>query len=56
MVHESIARWLETAIALLERGLFFRAESVKEIQACVKIQQAINGRYTRRFRHPLLLE
>lgn len=56
VVHESIARWLETAIALLERGIFFRAESVRDIQARVKTQQAINGRYTRRFRHSLPLE
>ncbi len=56
VLHASIARWLETAIALLERGVFFQAKSVKDVQACVKIQKAINGRYTRRFHHPLPLE
>jgi cell wall assembly regulator SMI1 len=56
VVHKSIARWLETSIALLERGVFFRAETFEEIQARVKIQKAVNGRYTQRFRHPLPLE
>ncbi len=56
VLHASIARWLETAIALLARGVFFRAEAFQEIQARVKIQKAVNGRYTQRFRHPLPLE
>lgn len=56
VVHESIARWLETAIALLECGVFFQAESVKDIQARVKIQKTINGHYIRHLHYPLPLE
>jgi len=56
VVHESIARWLETNIALLERGVFFRAETPAEIQAHVRIGAKINGKYTKRFENPLPLE
>ncbi len=55
VLHESIARWLETAIALLERGIFFQAETPTEIQAQVRIGNKINGKYTRRFENPLPL-
>ncbi|MBN1919830.1 MAG: SMI1/KNR4 family protein [Anaerolineae bacterium] len=56
VVHESIARWLETNIALLERGVFFRAESIKDIQTRVRIGAKLNGKYTKRFQNPLPLE
>ncbi len=56
VVHESIARWLETNIALLERGVFFRAATPAEIQARVRIGNKINGKYTKCFENPLPLE
>jgi len=55
VLHESIAHWLETAIALVEHGVFFQAETFEEIEARVEIQKAVNGCYTQRFRHPLRL-
>jgi cell wall assembly regulator SMI1 len=55
VVYENIARWLETNIALLERGIFFKAETYAETKARVQISTAINSGYTQRFRNPIKL-
>jgi cell wall assembly regulator SMI1 len=55
VVHESITRWLETNIALLERGIFFKAETYAETEARIQISAAINGDYTQHFDTPLPL-